>query len=69
MKALKKTLATMVAICVLALSALALDAQPQNDPKPPPKQPKEIPQPKEEKPPPRNDNDNRGGNDKKRGRP
>ncbi len=69
MKGLKQILATLVALCMLTVSALALDVQRQNDPKPPPKEEKKIPR-EEKKPPPREDNQNRGDKDNnKRGKP
>lgn len=70
MKVLKKTLATIFALCMLTVSVFALDVQRQNDPKPPDKKPQEI-KPQEKPPPPRDDkkNENRGGNENKRGKP
>ena len=73
MKVLKQLLATVVALSVLSVSALALDAQRQNDPPkpPPPKEGRDIPK-SENKPPPQrpdnNQNQGRGG-DNKRGKP
>ena len=69
MKVLKQTLATTVALCMLALSAFALDAHLQNDPKPPPKETKDVNKSDKQPPPPRNNNQNRGGNENKRGKP
>lgn len=68
MKALKQTLAMAVAICMLALGALASDAGQRNDQKPPPKEKNEIRPEKKPPPPPRDDNKG-GGNQNKRGRP
>jgi hypothetical protein len=68
MKDWKRMLATLVAICTLSAGALASDWQRQNDPKPPPKEQKEIPRGDKKPPPPREDNQNRGG-DRKRGKP
>ena len=68
MKDLKRYLATLVALCMLTLSAAAFD-QKQNDPRPPEKPPKDVPK-GEKPPPPREDNSNRGGgNDKRGGKP
>ena len=66
MKNLKRFLATLIAICMLSLSAFALD-QRQNDPKPPPKDTKDVPK-QDKPPPPREDNSNKGG-DKRGGKP
>ena len=69
MKELKRYLATLIALCALALGTAAV-AQ-KNDPKPPPKgDPKDVPT--QQKPPPREDHSNKGGNnngDKRGGRP
>ena len=70
MKFLKQFIIAAVAASVLAVGALAVEPQKNNDPKPPPpKDNKQVPnQPKN--PPPRNNGDgNKGGNDNKRGKP
>jgi len=68
MKFLKQFIIAAVASCVLAAGALAFEPQKNNDPKPPPKDTKQVPSQPKNPPPPR-DNGNKGGNDNKRGKP
>jgi len=69
MKALRKFLVAVVALCVLTMSAWASDFQKNDNRQQPPPDKKEKEIPKGEKPPPpppRNDN---RGNEGKKGRP
>lgn len=61
MKDLKRYLATLVALCMLAVGTLALDDQKQGSQKPPPKNPNDVPT--QQKPPPPRDTkgDKKGG--------
>ena len=68
MKYLRRILVTATAVLTLASGALALDVQRLNDPKPPPKETKEVPK-QEKPPPPRENKPDRGGNDKRGGKP
>jgi hypothetical protein len=63
MKDLKRYLATLIALCMLAASTLAFEDQKQGGQKPPPKNPNDVPT-QQKPPPPR---DTKG--DKKGGRP
>ena len=73
MKLLKQSIIAVIASCVLAVSATAVEPQKGNEkPPPPPKEKGEIPRPPKETPPPRdkgNDNGNKGNNGKRGGRP
>ncbi|HLM57105.1 MAG TPA: hypothetical protein VK422_13400 [Pyrinomonadaceae bacterium] len=69
MKVLKQIFVTAVAICVLALSAMAEEPQ-KNDPKgPPPKPRQEVRQDPKPPPPPRDNSGNKGDNSNRRGKP
>ena len=68
MKLLKKFIIAVVASCVLAVGATAVEPQKGNEKPPPPKQKGEVPRPPKVSPPPRgNDSGNKGNNDGKRG--
>ena len=68
---LKKFITAVIASCVLAVSAMAVEPQKGNEkPPPPPKDRQNVPRPPKETPPPRdkgNDNGSKGNNDGKRG--
>ncbi len=66
MKVLKHTIATVVILCALALSARADDVQGKDPKPPPPKQGQEVENRQKPPPPPREGNK---GNDNKRGKP
>jgi len=68
MKFLKQFIITALALCVLAVGAMADEPQKDGQKPPPPKPKQEVQKPPKDPPPPRN-NDNRGGNDNRRGRP
>jgi hypothetical protein len=69
MKFLKQFIIMIVASCVLAVGAMAVEPQKDGQNPPPPKPKQEVPK-QEKPPPPRNDNNsNRGGNDNRRGKP
>ena len=69
MKFLKQFVITALAACVLAVGALAVEPQKNdNKPPPPPKDKQQVPKP-DKNPPPRPDGGNKGGNDNKRGKP
>ncbi len=65
MKLLKQTLMTVLAMSVLSLSALSSETQ-KNDPKPPPKEKKDVEQVDKKNPPPE-DKGNKGSD--KKGKP
>ena len=71
MKLLKMFIIGVIASCVLAVSAMAVEPQKGNEkPPPPPKEGQQVPRPPKESPPPRdkgNDNGNKGNSDRKRG--
>lgn len=66
MKVLKQTIATVVILCVLALSAMAEDVQKNDQKGPPPKPPQQVESRQKPPPPPR---EGKGSNDNKRGKP
>ena len=70
---LKKFIVGVLASCVLAVGATAVEPQKGNEkPPPPPKQKGEVPRPPKESPPPRdkgNDNGNKGNDGKRGGKP
>jgi hypothetical protein len=71
---LKKFIIAVIASCVLAVSATAVEPQKGNEkPPPPPKENREVPRPPKENPPPRENNNggNKGNNDsgKRGGKP
>ena len=72
---LKKFIIAVIASCVLAVSATAVEPQKGNEkPPPPPKENRDVPRPPKENPPPRdkgNDGGNKGNNDsgKRGGKP
>jgi hypothetical protein len=67
MKLLKKFIIGVVASCVLAVGAMAVEPQ-KNEKPPPPKEKQDVPRPPKQDPPPRdNNNGNKGNNDGKRG--
>ena len=60
---LKKFIIAVIASCVLAVSATAVEPQKGNEkPPPPPKENREVRQPPKDPPPPRNNNDGNKGN-------
>jgi hypothetical protein len=60
---LKKFITAVIASCVLAVSATAVEPQKGNEkPPPPPKENREVRQPPKDPPPPRNNNDGNKGN-------
>jgi hypothetical protein len=71
MKLLRKIIVGVIASCVLAVGATAVEPQKGNEkPPPPPKERQDVPRPPKESPPPRdkgNDSGNKGNNDGKRG--
>ena len=70
MKLLRKFIIAVFASCVLAVSAMAVEAQKGNDKPPPPKPPQEVKRPPKPDPPPRdkgNDSGSKGNQDGKRG--
>jgi hypothetical protein len=70
MKFLKQFIIMIVASCVLAVGAMAVEPQKNDQKPPPPKEKQDVPKPdKTPPPPPRNDNGNRGGNEGKKGKP
>jgi hypothetical protein len=67
MKFLKQYIATLLAICVLAVGAMAVEPQKDKDQKPPPpKEKQEVPNREKPPPPPKNDNNNRGNDGRKK---
>ena len=70
MKYLKKMTLAVIALCVLAASAMAFEPQRNDQKPPPPKDEKKVEKPDKPPPPPRETNNtNRGGNDNRRGKP
>lgn len=73
MKLLKKLSIAVIASCVLAVGATAVEPQKGNEkPPPPPKQKGEVPRPPKQDPPPRdkgNNSGNKGDGDKRGGKP
>ena len=67
MKDLKRILATALTLCLLSVSALALDQRKDNPP--PRKEPKEVPKAEKQKDPPRNNGGNKGGSEGRKGKP
>jgi hypothetical protein len=71
MKLLKKYIVGVIASCVLAVSAMAVEPQKGNEkPPPPPKERQDVPRPRKETPPPReknNNSGNKGNSEGKRG--
>lgn len=66
MKVFKQYIATLIAVCVLAVGAMAFEPQKDKDQKPPPKPPQEVPNREKPPPPPKNDNNNRGNDGRKK---
>jgi hypothetical protein len=67
---LKQFIVAVIASCVLAVSATAVEPQKGNEKPPPPKEGQKVPNPPKETPPPRDKNNNsgnKGNNDGKRG--
>ena len=69
MKLLKKFIIGVIASCVLAVSAMAVEPQKGNEKPPPPKEKQDVPRPPKQDPPPRDkgNNGNKGNQDGKRG--
>lgn len=59
MKFLKKSTLAFVALCALAVGAMAVEPQKEQKPPPPPREKQDVPKPDKPPPPPRN-NDNKG---------
>ena len=71
---LKQFIVAVIASCVLAVSAMAVEPQKGNEKPPPPKEGQKVPNPPKETPPPRdnkNNSGNKGNNDsgKRGGKP
>lgn len=68
MKDLKRMLATVLTLCLLAGTTLVFGDQRKDNPPPPKKDDKVVVQP-EKKDPPRGDSGNKGGNEGRKGKP